>query len=267
MGIDAGFDMVPPLFKGGVDRHDWDHLIDFVRTRFKDDPQVEIRSNYIAFKAGEHPMLPFEGHKFLRFSSKVSGSTAAATGVEQYIDIVARLAKVRFGSRVQYWNEAWDRYGIYECDEVNESFRSYEQPDEIDITNTITSFLAGTDPIKQLDIRLFEVQNIERKERGLVARFNISTGTRILCEKPIFTARPTLPSEFESALAAKLKALPKDRQRQFLALHNKSPGKDPFTNTFKTTTRQFTRSARSNPGEEITISYFKEVHPLTDMLI
>ncbi|KAF9728645.1 Nephrocystin-3-like protein 2 [Paraphaeosphaeria minitans] len=264
MGIDAGFDMVPPLFKGGVDRHDWDHLIDFVRTRFKDDPQVEIKSNYIAFKAGEHPMLPFEGHKFLRFSSKVSGSTAAATGVEQYIDIVARLAKVRFGSRVQYWNEAWDRYGIYECDEVNESFRSYEQPDEIDITNTITSFLAGTDPIKQLDIRLFEVQNIERKERGLVARFNISTGTRILCEKPIFTARPTLPSEFESALAAKLKALPKDRQRQFLALHNKSPGKDPFTNTFKTTTRQFTRSARSNPGEEITISYFKEGRLVTE---
>lgn len=41
-------------------------------------------------------------------------------------------------------------------------------------------------------------------------------------------------SELELVLAAGLKALPKASQRQFLSLHNKSPGKLPFSNIFKT---------------------------------
>jgi hypothetical protein len=127
MGVDAGFDMVPRLSRGLVDKHIWDEFINRIKDHYKDDAQVEMKPNYILFKAGEHPMLPFEGHKLLRFSSKVSGSTAAATGVENYIDTVTRIAKVHFGSRVRYWNEAFDRYGEYEWDEVNESFRSYDQ--------------------------------------------------------------------------------------------------------------------------------------------
>ncbi|KAF2008485.1 hypothetical protein BU24DRAFT_437867 [Aaosphaeria arxii CBS 175.79] len=38
----------------------------------------------------------------------------------------------------------------------------------------------------------------------------------------------------EAKLAAQLKALPKDSQRQFLSLYNKSPGKLPFSTIFKT---------------------------------
>ena len=127
MGIDAGFDMVPRLSKGIVDRQNWDRLIGFIKEHYKDDDQVEIKPNYIEFKAGEHPRLPFEGHKFLRFSSKVSGGTAAATGVASYINTVTRIARLIFGSRIQYWHEGADQFGIYDWHEVHESIRSYEQ--------------------------------------------------------------------------------------------------------------------------------------------
>lgn len=40
--------------------------------------------------------------------------------------------------------------------------------------------------------------------------------------------------ELELILAAKLKALPKASQRQFLSFHNNRPGKFPFSNIFKT---------------------------------
>lgn len=66
--------MDPPLSKGAVDRHNWNTFIKFIKKHYEDDRQVEIKPNYINFKAGEHPKLHFEGHKFLRFSSKVSGS-------------------------------------------------------------------------------------------------------------------------------------------------------------------------------------------------
>jgi hypothetical protein len=127
MGIDAGFDMVPPLSKSLVDKHNWARFISLIKDHYKDDVQVELRPNYILFKAGEHPLLPFEGHKFLRFSSKVSGSTAMTTGVENYIDTVTRVAKVYFGSRIQYWNDGCDLFGQYDWDEVDESIKSYEQ--------------------------------------------------------------------------------------------------------------------------------------------
>ncbi|KAF1811002.1 hypothetical protein P152DRAFT_73632 [Eremomyces bilateralis CBS 781.70] len=42
------------------------------------------------------------------------------------------------------------------------------------------------------------------------------------------------PNELELILAARLRALPKASQRQFLSLYNNCPGKHPFSNTFKT---------------------------------
>jgi hypothetical protein len=125
--VDAGFDISPPLTKGEVDRHNWANFIDCIKELYKDDAQVEIKPNYISFNAGEHPKLPFEGHKLLRFSSKVSGSTACTTGVERYIDTVTRVAKVHFGSRIHYWNEFAEQYGIYDWGIVNKSIESYEQ--------------------------------------------------------------------------------------------------------------------------------------------
>lgn len=125
MGIDAGFDMVPPLSKGTVDQRNWEAFLDIIKTCYDDDPQVEIMPNYIEFKAGEHPTLPFECHKFLRFSSKISGSGAG--GVEGYIRTTLRAAQMKFGDRVQPWHEARDQYGHYDWREVNDSWRSYSQ--------------------------------------------------------------------------------------------------------------------------------------------
>lgn len=71
MGIDAGFDMYPPLSKGVLDRQNWGRFIDFIKEHYKDDTQVKIRPNYINFNVGEGPMLPFEGHKFLCFSEGI----------------------------------------------------------------------------------------------------------------------------------------------------------------------------------------------------
>ncbi|KAF2433998.1 SET domain-containing protein [Tothia fuscella] len=75
----------------------------------------------------------------------------------------------------------------------------------------------GTDPLTELEIPLFEIRDIPGKGKGLIARFDVSTGTQL-----------------ETILVAKLKAMPKLSQRQFLSLHNNSPGKYPFSGIFKT---------------------------------
>ena len=84
--------------------NNWGRFIDIIKEQYKDDARVEIKPNYIVFKAEEHPILPFEGHKFLHFSSKVSGAIAAASEVESYIDTVTLVAKAHFGSHVQYFD-------------------------------------------------------------------------------------------------------------------------------------------------------------------
>jgi hypothetical protein len=99
---------------------------------------------------------------------------------------------------------------------------------------SIAQFINGTDPLKELGIPLFEIKDIPGKGRGLVARFNISSGTRILCEKPLLTLHAKSREELETVLVAKLRAMPKSSQRQFLSLHNNSPGKLPFSGIFKT---------------------------------
>ncbi len=125
MGIDAGFDTVPCLSKGGVDKQNWQSFIEVIKERYQNDDLVDIKPNYLQFRAGEHPMLPFEGHKFLRFSSKISGSHAK--GVEEYIDTVTRVAQLSFGSRIRCWNEAADEQGFHDWQEVHTSTESYEQ--------------------------------------------------------------------------------------------------------------------------------------------
>ncbi len=124
MGIDAGFDMVPRLTEGAADKNNWASFIKAVKEYFKEDDQVEFKANYIEFKIGEHPQLPLEGHKFLRFSSKVSGSHAK--GVQNYINVVIQIATEHFASQVRYWYDAIEA-GFYSWFEVNESFKTYEQ--------------------------------------------------------------------------------------------------------------------------------------------
>lgn len=102
------------------------------------------------------------------------------------------------------------------------------------IYTNIASFISGIDPIRELDIPTFDIKEIPGKGRGLIARFSISKGTRILCEKPLLTAGAVPPGQLELVLATKLKALPKASQRQILSLHNNFPGRSPFSSIFKT---------------------------------
>jgi hypothetical protein len=93
----------------------------------------------------------------------------------------------------------------------------------------------GTDPLSELNLPLFSIQPVPNKGRGLVARFNIGKGKRIIAAKPLFTT-PNLSSIslMESNIVAKLKALSKTEQREFLSLHNNFPGKHPFSGIVKT---------------------------------
>lgn len=109
-----------------------------------------------------------------------------------------------------------------------------KQPDEPNIPGSIAEWMNGTSPITELGIPLFEIQDIPAKGRGLVARFHIPVGTRILCEKPLIIVQPKSPNELESILATKLKALSKAEQRTFLSLHNNHPGKRPFSGIVRT---------------------------------
>ena len=112
---------------------------------------------------------------------------------------------------------------------------SLSQPDEPEVPTSIAQFVFGTDPIRELGLPLFEVQTVPGKGKGLVARFNIAKGTRILYEDPLFTIPNMSPiSRMESSIAEKLKSLSKTQQRQFLSLHNNLPGKHPFSGVVKT---------------------------------
>ena len=67
---------------------------------FIHDPVMVTRDSYLEFEVGEHPLLPFEGHKFLRFSSKVNGSITYMA--RPYIEAVYKIAKREFDGRVQF---------------------------------------------------------------------------------------------------------------------------------------------------------------------
>jgi SET domain len=95
--------------------------------------------------------------------------------------------------------------------------------------------MPGTDTINELNVQLFDVQSVPDKGKGLIARFNIAEGKRILCEKPLFTSQNLSPfSVMEVNIAAELKALSKTEQRQFLSLHNNFSSKYPFSGIVKT---------------------------------
>ena len=104
--------------------------------------------------------------------------------------------------------------------------------DEPKIPNSTASF--GTDHMKESGLPLFEIRHIPGKGKGLVARFDIAEGTRLLDEKPLSTVPNMAPELHETVLASKLKSLTKDEQRRYLSLHNNFPGKYPFSGIAKT---------------------------------
>jgi hypothetical protein len=61
------------------------------------------------------------------------------------------------------------------------------QPDVSEIPTSLANFIDGTDPLKKVKITLFEIKDIPRKGKSLVACFNIFSGTHILYKEPLLT--------------------------------------------------------------------------------
>lgn len=103
MGIDAGFDMVPQLTDGELDRDKWVKFIDFIKKHYQDDDRVEAKPNYIYPVQGRRaPKASARGSQVLTPQSKISGSIAKETRVEDYIRQVTLQAKRRFGSQTHH---------------------------------------------------------------------------------------------------------------------------------------------------------------------
>ncbi|KAG6113395.1 hypothetical protein E4U31_000945 [Claviceps sp. LM219 group G6] len=220
MGIDMGFDMVPRLTSQWEDTSKWGAFLDDIKKNYFDDPRVEMKASHILFQVGERPALPFEGSKFLRFSSKVSIDPRT----EQYIRNVFKCAKLHFGPRVVFWDEHFDREGHYSWDEVNKSVRSYEQ-----------SPIGIDSPL--VDVPLYEIKELPGKGRGLMARVCIPKGTRILVEKPLVIAASQISSvtAMEKDIGNQLRQLSEKKAGQFFCLHNSFRGVlPPFTGTVQT---------------------------------
>ncbi|KAF4494034.1 SET domain containing protein 5 [Fusarium agapanthi] len=211
---ECGFDMVPRLSSGAEEQQTWDDFIDHVKVAYKDDSKVKIKANYIQIEVGDQLLLPFEGHKFLRFSSKPSDDSDPYP----YIYIITGIACDYFGFRARSWQHSHREFGYYSQNEVNESFRLYEQPD----------------PPSSINVPLFEVRDISGKGRGLIAKVDIPAGTRILCEKPLLQASTMNSGDLEATAAPRVKALSESQQREFLSLHNNFPGEHPFSGIIRT---------------------------------
>lgn len=88
--------------------------------------------------------------------------------------------------------------------------------------------------MENLENPLFEVKEIPEKGKGLVARSDIAEGTRILCEKRLFTVRSRALEEVQRDIAAKIQALSREEQRQFFSLHNNFLGRFALAGIVKT---------------------------------
>ena len=101
MGIDIGFDLFPPLEDTEHDQFIWSLFIAHVEMTYLNDSVVVSMANRVEFEVGEHPTLLYTGHRFRRFSSKISGRSQA----EPYIRQVLAIARFHFGRRVHFWSE------------------------------------------------------------------------------------------------------------------------------------------------------------------
>lgn len=126
MGLDAGFDISPPLSTPS-DLETWGEFLFRIRQEFvADDARVEDNKHWcgvggIVFRVGEHPWLPYDGRKFRRFSAKITGSAARKDDVDFYLTAVRLIAKEYFGQRIKPWDQSCDVDGMYSWTEVREA--------------------------------------------------------------------------------------------------------------------------------------------------
>lgn len=102
MGIDIGFDLVPPL-KEEEELRKWDLFIQEIEAKYKKDDILETKEDKskLVFKVGEYPELVRSGKWFRRFSSKLT----SGDNPRKYIDDVADVAIRYFGDRIVFWTQ------------------------------------------------------------------------------------------------------------------------------------------------------------------
>jgi hypothetical protein len=89
------------------------------------------------------------------------------------------------------------------------------------------------DSTKELGPACFAVLAIPNKGKGLVARVKIAIGSRILVESPLFSVAGSVGT-IDRMILEKVRALSREQQRQYLSLHNRSPGQNPMSSIFAT---------------------------------
>lgn len=125
MGLFTGFDMVPRLSEKTEDQKSWECFIQAVKKHYQNDDLIEAKQNCIIVKVDRDLVLPSEGHKLLRFCSKIS--VRHAEGVEDYLDTITQIAEEHFGSRVHTWEEELGQEGFYRWVDVYDSRKYFEQ--------------------------------------------------------------------------------------------------------------------------------------------
>ena len=256
MGIDCGFDTYPPLERTKANQEQYelflrDVLIEYGpqdgndagRTGSGNGGSVvrvnaESEGSYINFEVGEHPRLPRRCEHFLRFSSKVSGRSLA----EPYIRGVYKIAKQWLRDRAYFWHGMDDggrsirHSGCYNWNEIRAARRKIleykpqteeqeQEQEEIKIQDEVQQGGDGIDGVVNVPVShdgLYAIQPITGKGLGFVATSQISKGTRILLEAPLFKMPGTADdiSSAEIIVLRQVKSLVRDQQRAFLALQN-----------------------------------------------
>ncbi|KAH6645170.1 hypothetical protein BKA67DRAFT_542150 [Truncatella angustata] len=117
--------MVPRIGYSTVDALKWNQPIESVRKRFQNDPNVKLYLYYIELETGEHPMLPFDGHHFLRSGSKISGLNGIETKAAYYVRTVIRITNATFRWRILEQPDSLNQYRFYYWREVHDSIRSF----------------------------------------------------------------------------------------------------------------------------------------------
>ncbi|KAF7884450.1 uncharacterized protein EAF02_004786 [Botrytis sinoallii] len=192
MGLYTGFDMVPRLSERTEDQKSWERFIQAVKEHYQNDDLVEAKQNCIIVKVDRNLFLPSEGHKLLRFCSKIS--VRHAEGVEDYLDTITRIAEEHFGSRVHTWEEELKQEGFYRWVVVYDSRKYFEQLGEPNASAVIDFNVFKNNSKTGKDSKMFSIEQVPGKGKGLIARFNIEKGKRILSEKSFLEIRTTLAS-------------------------------------------------------------------------
>ncbi|KAI1381784.1 hypothetical protein F4677DRAFT_3952 [Hypoxylon crocopeplum] len=263
MGFDCGFDIYPPLEPTPANQAQYELFLREVLTTYglpyDNEPNpdggdkgmssdivcvnTDSKYSYIEFTVGEHPRIPRRCQHFLRFSSKVSGSSEA----EPYIRTVRGIAKRHLGDRVYCWhhmNELHGRvrqYGCYCWAEIRAARKRWDDEPE-HTPEELRQGSAETDETAEASVtsqeKLYTVTPIPGKGSGFLATRDIPKGTRILLEAPAFKIPGSVgaAATAERIVLREVRNLSQDQQRAFLSLHNaKGPeGHSPFLGTAMT---------------------------------